>query len=71
MRLCCSTLLALTVGLSGLLIPATFADPLDRRIAIVENKLPGMTGYLAFSTVADNGKLLVSESPDGSIWSTW
>ena len=71
MKLCCSTVLVLTVGLSGLLIPASFADPLDRRIAVVENKLPGMAGYLAFSTVADNGKLLVSESPDGDTWSAW
>lgn len=71
MKLCCNAILVLTVGLSELLIPASSAGPLDRRIAIVENKLPGMTGYLAFSTVADNGKLLVSESPDGDTWSAW
>lgn len=71
MRLCNSTLLVLAVVLLGLFILASSVHPLDRRIAVVENKMPGMTGYLAFSTVAHTGKLLVSESPDGDTWSAW
>ena len=72
MQLHSSSLLALTLTLSGLL-PAGSADTLDRRIAVSENKLSEMTGYLAFTaaSVGASGKLLMSESRDGNAWTQW
>ena len=61
----------LIIAVSGLLFPAGVAatPALDRRIAVLENKLTGAGGYLAFSV--DMGKQLVSSSPDGDTWSDW